>query len=315
MKITKDIPLLGVIQFGVIDRRTNLLQIRPTTKCNLRCLFCSTAAGKHPVEYEILSDYLIKWVRYVVKLKECNEIEANIDSVGEPTAYPDLINLIEGLKKIPEIKLISMQTNGTSLKNIKELENAGLNRINLSIHALEKNLAKKLSGADYNIDNILNIIKEIKKTRIELNLTPVYLPKVNDKEIPKLIRLAESLKCNILIQKYEAYRYSRKLKKAERISWYRFYKQLEAWEREYNIKLKYGNFKYNIKKTKPIPKAFRTNETLTAEIILPGWYKGQMIAAAKNRLITIQNCNKKMHSRARIRITSNDNNIYLAKLV
>lgn len=314
MKITKDIPLLGVIQFGIIDRRTNLLQIRPTTKCNLRCRFCSTAAGKHTVEYEISANYLIEWVKYIIKLKECNEIEANIDSVGESTTYPELIDLIKGLKKLPEIKLISMQTNGILLK-IKELEKAGLNRINLSIHALDKDLAKKLSGTEYNIDNILKTIKEIKKTKIELNLTPVYLPKVNDQEIHKLIKLAKSLKCNILIQKYETYRYSRKLKKADRISWYKFYKQLEEWEKEYNVKLKYGNFKYNIKKAKSIPKIFEKNENITAEIILPGWYKDQMIATAKNRLITIQNCNKKIHSKVRIKVINNDNNIYLAKQV
>ena len=51
----------------------------------------------------------------IVKIKECDEIEANIDSVREPTLYKDLTKLIKELRKIPEIKFISMQTNGTTI--------------------------------------------------------------------------------------------------------------------------------------------------------------------------------------------------------
>jgi len=318
IKIAKEsgIPLIGVIQFGIIDRRTNLIQIRPTTCCNLKCKFCSTSAGVHPVEYEINPDYLINWIKQLIEIKECNEIEANIDSVGEPTAYSNLIELIEGLKKIPEIKLISMQTNGTLLtkEKIKSLEKAGLNRINLSIHSLNKTLAKELADVNfYDIKKIIKIAKFIKETKIELNLTPVYIPKINDEEIPKLIELAKSLDCNILIQKYETYKYSRKIRKANDLTFYKFYKKIEEWERMYNIKLRYTNFKFNIKKTKSLEKVFDRNEITKADIVLPGWYKDQMIASARNRLITILDCKKPINSKVRIKIMNNDNNIYLAK--
>ena len=320
VKITKEsgIPLIGVIQFGIIDRRTNLIQIRPTTYCNLKCKFCSTSAGVHPVEYEVELNYLIEWVKHVIKLKECDEIEANIDSVGEPSTYPNLIELIEGLKKIPEIKLISMQTNGTLLtkEKIIELEKAGLNRINLSIHSLNEGLAKELADVHfYDIKKIIEIAEFIKKTKVELNLTPVYIPKINDEEIPKIIELAKSLDCNVLIQKYETYKYSRKIRKANDLTFYKFYKKIEEWEKKYNLKLKYTNFKFNIKNTKSLEKVFEKNEITKAKIILPGWYKNQMIASVKNRLITILDCKKHLNSKVRIKILNNDNNIYLAKQV
>jgi len=318
VKITKEsgIPLIGVIQFGIIDRRTNLIQIRPTTYCNLKCKFCSTSAGVHPVEYEVELNYLIEWVKHVIKLKECDEMEANIDSVGEPSTYPNLIELIKELNKIKEIKFISMQTNGTLLtkEKIKELEKAGLNRINMSIHSLDENTAKALADVHfYNIKKIIEIAKFIKKTKIELNLTPVYIPNINDEEIPKLIYLAKQLNCNILIQKYEVYKYSKKIKKAKDITWYNFYKKLEEWEKEFNIKLKYGHFKFNIKKTKPLEKVFEINDIIPVKIMLPGWYKNQMIASSRGRLITILDCSKSLNSKIRVKIISNDNNIYLAK--
>ncbi|MFB6216441.1 MAG: radical SAM protein, partial [Candidatus Aenigmatarchaeota archaeon] len=36
-----EIPLLGHIAFGLIDRGTNLIQVRPITGCNLKCIYCS----------------------------------------------------------------------------------------------------------------------------------------------------------------------------------------------------------------------------------------------------------------------------------
>ncbi len=322
VKITKEmgIPLIGVIQFGIIDRRTNLIQIRPSTSCNLNCTFCSTDAGlygKHSIQYEIEYNYLIDWVKGIIKLKECNEIEANIDSVGEPTLYPNLIKLIKELKKIPEIKFISMQTNGTLLtkEKINQLENAGLNRINLSIHSLNKELAQKLSGAStYNIEKIKTLASLIKNSKIELNITPVYLPNINDKDIEDIIELAKELKCNIGIQKYEIYKYSRKEKKAKEQNWFKFYKKLGEWEKQFNYKLKYGPLDFNLKKTKPIEKAFEVNEKVNIEIKLPGWYKNQMIGMAKNRLITVLNCNSPLNSKIKAKIISNDNNIYIASL-
>ncbi|MEM2002843.1 MAG: hypothetical protein QXT77_09385 [Candidatus Methanomethylicaceae archaeon] len=44
-KVPNDLPLVGTVYFGIIDRGTNVLQIRPTTYCPLSCIFCSTDAG------------------------------------------------------------------------------------------------------------------------------------------------------------------------------------------------------------------------------------------------------------------------------
>ena len=53
--------------------------------------------------------------------------------------YPDIVELVRQLKQIKEVAVVSMQSNGTlfDADKIKALEEAGLDRINLSIHALE----------------------------------------------------------------------------------------------------------------------------------------------------------------------------------
>src|SRR3989344_4029733 len=100
VKINREsgIPLIGAIQFGVIDRGTNLLQIRPTTLCNLRCTFCSTRAGEHDNDFEVDVNYLLEWVKEIVKIKG-NNLIAFVESVGETLTYSKIIELINGIKK------------------------------------------------------------------------------------------------------------------------------------------------------------------------------------------------------------------------
>lgn len=314
--ITKDIPLMGTIMFGIIDRGSNLIQIRPTTVCNLKCSFCSTSANEHPVNYEVELNHLITEVKEIVKQKACNNIEANIDSVGEPTCYPKLVELIKELKKIKEISFISMQTNGTLLtdKKIKDLEKAGLNRINLSIHTLDENKSKELSECKaYDLKKIIQVAKEINNSKIELTITPVLIPGINDKDIEDLIKFAKELKCKIAIQKYETYQYSRKLKHAKRITWWKFYKTLTDLEKKYNIKLKFGPLDYNIVRTRKLPLTFQENETTMATIKLPGWQKDQMIAVAKDKCLTVKDCKNKINDKIKVQIIENKNNIYIVR--
>lgn len=329
IKITQEsqIPLIGSIAFGIIDRGSNLLQIRPTTICNQKCTFCSTSTNNeelHPINFEVEESYLIQWLKEVIKLKSNNElkdnnnIEANIDSVGEPTTYPMLIELIEDIKKIPEIKFTSMQTNGTLLTEelIKKLETAGLNRINLSIHSLNEQESKTLFGnQNYNLNQILENIKTISKTKIELNLVPVWLPKVNDEQIKKLIQLAKSLNCKIGIQKYEISKYSRKEKKAKATTWFKFFRELKQLERQTNYKLIQTPKDFNIIRTKKIPLEMKKDEIVMVEILCRGWFKDQVIAAAKNRAITVIDFSKpfREHDKIKVKILDNKDSIYIGK--
>jgi uncharacterized protein len=322
IKITREsgIPLIGVIAFGVIDRGTNMLQVRATTVCNQHCPFCSTNANNfsiHPNNFIVDADYLIDWTKEVIRLKECSSLEINYDSMGEPASYPQLVYLISELSKIPEVKKISMQSNGTLLskEKILELEKAGLNRINLSINTLNAEQAKVLSGYQvYDIEKIKGLAKFITTTKIELLIAPVWVPKINDSQITELIKFCKELNCLIGIQKYEIYKYSRKMKGAKQVNYYKFYQQLKIWEKEYDFKLIIDPKDYNIIKTKRIPLDFELKEVVRAKIIMPGWLNNQMIAVAKNRCITVDNCNLAANKIVNVRITENKNNIYLGKI-
>lgn len=314
------IPLIGAINFGVIDRGTNLVQVRATTVCNLKCQYCSTNANNplvHPVNFEVEPSYLIEGVKDVISLKN-EPVECNLDSVGEPAAYPYLKELVSGLKRLDNVSRISMQTNGTLLNSekIKELEAAGLDQINLSLNALSFELARKLSGTEfYDINNILEIAQLISQSKIDLLLAPVWVPGFNDAGIVELIKLSKELNARLGIQKYEEYKLSRKVKKAKVITYWKFYKQLKDWEKEFGVKLLCSNKDFGVHKAKRVPVVLEEGDKLNLKILCPGWWKGQKLAAYNGRCITIMNCNANPGEMVKVRITSNKNNIYLAELV
>ncbi|MBI2148063.1 radical SAM protein [Candidatus Woesearchaeota archaeon] len=323
IKITREsgIPLLGLIHIGIIDRGSSLLQVRASTACNMRCTFCSTAANSyemHPYNYEIELDYLMDWIKEVIKLKNNEVNQINIDSVGEPTAYQKITELIKECKKIPGIEIITMQSNGTLLtkEKIKAMEEAGLNRINLSVHSLISEQAKELFGNEnYNLEKIKEICNIINDSKIELNLTPVYLTGVNDHQIEKLIEFAKEINCKISIQKYEVYKYSRKDKRVKEQNWFKFYRKLEELEKKHNYKLKLGPIDFKIKKSKRVPLILSRGDVAIVEIIMPGWMKNEMISKSNNRAITIVDCNNKIGDKVRVKILETRDSIYIAKKV
>ncbi len=320
IKIDKEsgIPLLGLIHIGVVDRGSSLLQVRASTACNMKCSFCSTSANSenHSYNYTVELDYLLDWIKETIKLKDNLVNQINIDSVGEPTAYPQIAELVKAVKNLPGIQYVTMQSNGTLLTEtkIKALEEAGLNRINFSIHSTNPEFSKYLFGStNYKVDNIIRTLELINNSKIELNLTPVYLPKFNDKDVEEIIQLAKKLNCKISIQKYEIFRYSRKERKTKEISWFKFYRQLGEWEKKYDIKLKLGPIDFKILKSKKVPLVMHREDKVRARIIMPGWLKGEMIAIANNRCITIFDCNNKINDTINVQILDIKDGIYLAK--
>lgn len=315
VKIDNKIPLLGMIQIGIIDRGSNLLQIRPTTLCNLKCRFCSTSANDpkvHQTNYIVDLDYLLKWIKKCIELK--GSILANLDSVGEVFTYPWIYDLIKKLKKTKGVDEISMQTNGMVL-DFSKVEKY-VDRINLSINSLDSERAKNLAGCDsYDIKKIISLAKQINESDVELLIAPVWIPGVNDSDIIDLIKFAKKLSCNIGIQKYEIYKHSRKIKDAKNINWFKFYEQLEKLEKEFDIKLKFGPKDFEIKKAKRFPTMFKKNDKVSVEVVCKGWFTGQMIGVARNRCITINDCNKKVGDRVNVKILENKNNIYLGEQI
>jgi uncharacterized Fe-S cluster-containing radical SAM superfamily enzyme len=325
VRITEEsgIPLLGSLYFGIIDRGTSLLQVRPSCGCNLNCPFCSVDAGPasktRATSYEVEREYLVRAVRSVAQFKG-DGVECHVDSPGEPMMYRELPELIADLRQIPEVSVISVQTNGTLLDagKIAALEAAGLDRINLSIHALDPVIAKQLAGVEwFDIDQITEAARVVARSRIDLLIAPVYIPGINDAEIPKLIRFAQDIGAGkrfppLGIQKFEHYRYGRSPKGVKAQSWWQFYnRSIRPWEKEFGLHLQLDSVRDFCMVRRPfVPLAFSKGEKVTVEIRAPGWIHGEMLGVARDRVVSVYNC-EKTAGNVRVKIVATKHNIYV----
>jgi hypothetical protein len=319
-----DIPLIGSLYFGIIDRGTSLLQVRPSCGCNINCPFCSVDAGPksttRATSYEVEMECLVEAVQEIAGFKGPG-VECHIDSPGEPMMYSRLPELITALREIDEVKVISMQTNGTLLNetSLAALESAGLDRINLSLHALDPVLAQMLAGVDwYDINKLATAAKAVAGSRIDLLIAPVYIPGINDSEIPRLIRFALEIGAGkrfppLGIQKFEHYRYGRTPKGVKAQSWWQFFnRSIRPWEKEFGIKLKLDPARdFGTVRRPFLPLVFSKGEKVTVEIRAPGWIHGEMLGVARNRVVSVYNCPKES-GQVRVKIVATKHNIYVA---
>ena len=320
------IPLIGSLYFGIIDRGTSLLQVRPNCSCNISCPFCSVDAGpasrSRVTTYEVEREYLVRWVTQVAEFKG-DGVECHIDSPGEPLLYPEIAPLVKDLKRIPEVKVVSMQTNGTLLSDekIAGLESAGLDRLNLSLHALDPEIARTLAGVSwYDISKVKEAARRVAESTIDILVAPVYLPGSNDAEIPRIIAFAKEIGAGkrwpaLGIQKCEHYRYGRNIGGMKFQTWWQFYnRSIRGWEKESGMKLLITPRDFGIEKREMLPPVFRKGEKVRVDIRAPGWIRGEMLGVGENRVVSVLDC-PKSDGAIRVQIVSAKHNIYVARPV
>ncbi len=319
-----DVPLLGYNAFGLIDRGTNLIQIRGVSGCNLSCIFCSVDEGPYSrtrkLDYVVDIDYLMRWFDEVARIKG-RGLEAHLDGQGEPLIYPFRVELVQALREHPNVSVISMQSNGTLLtdKLVEELAEAGLDRVNLSLHSLDPDKAKMLMGRkDYDLEHVLDMAEALVNAGIDVLIAPVIIFGINDDEAEAFIEFARKIGAGkrwpaLGFQNYIPYKFGRNPTIAKLLPFKDFYAWLRALEEKTGMRplvLKPKHF--GMEKREFIPLAFRPGEVVKVEIVLPGRIKGEMLGKAKNRLIEVINTDAEIGDRITVRIVRTRHGIYIA---
>ncbi|WP_456330391.1 radical SAM protein [Archaeoglobus sp.] len=293
--VTKEsgIPLLGHSAFGIIDRGTNLLQVRNITGCNLNCIFCSVDEGRSSktrnTDFIVDPDYMLEELEKVVEFKG-EGVELHLDGQGEPFLYPYMDYFLERASKIKGVEVVSIQSNGTLLNDekISAIEDY-VTRINLSISSLDEKTAKTLHGP-YSVKKVKEVAETIANSKMDLLIAPVWVPGYNDKEIPRIIEFALEIGAGkryppLGIQKYIPYRYGRKVGKS--MPFKEFYQKLREYEKEYGVKLVLTPKDFGMEKRPRLECPFKRGERVRARIVCEGRLKGEKICVARNRSIAV----------------------------
>ncbi len=164
------------------------LRVTLTHVCNFSCFFCHME-GEDTESMQGLSPHQIGLVSRVA-------VEFGVKSVkltgGEPTLRRDLPEIIREIRS-SGVRDISMTTNGFLLANIAgKLKDAGLDRINISLHALTREKFKDVTGVD-GMDRVIAGIREAKNQGFKPIKLNFVLTKRNSEEAKRVIEFSEEI--------------------------------------------------------------------------------------------------------------------------
>jgi GTP 3',8-cyclase len=167
------------------------LRISVTDQCNFRCVYCMPAEIFGP-DFRFLQPNELLTVNEMVILVE-SFANLGIEKVritgGEPLLRKDLAVFIEKLTKIAGIKDIALTTNGVHLVKWAEmLKQAGLQRVNVSLDALDDDVFKKMNGVGVGVAPVLKGIEAAKKAGLKVKVNMVVKKGLNDSQIVPMAR-------------------------------------------------------------------------------------------------------------------------------
>ncbi|MFD3150455.1 GTP 3',8-cyclase MoaA [Campylobacter coli] len=174
-------------QFG---RKINYLRISVTQRCNFRCLYCMPKIpfNHQPKENLLSFEELFLFVKVAID----EEIEKIRITGGEPLLRKDLSVFIKMINDYKKDLDLAITTNGFLLKDFaKDLKDAGLKRLNISLDTLESKKAKILAQKDV-LDSVLAGIDEALSVGLKVKLNTVVLKGLNDDELIPLLEFAKS---------------------------------------------------------------------------------------------------------------------------
>lgn len=142
------------------NREISYLRISVTDKCNLRCIYCMPPEG---VVKRNHNDFLtFETITDVVRVG----VELGITKVrltgGEPLVKRGILDLVAMLEEVEGLDHVAMTTNGVLLGDLAaELQNAGLDSVNISLDTLEADRYHYLTR----VGDIMQVVRGIEAAR------------------------------------------------------------------------------------------------------------------------------------------------------
>jgi cyclic pyranopterin phosphate synthase len=174
--------------FGRVARK---LRISITDRCNMHCMYCMPYNNTEWFEQDNVLSY--EEIFNLANIFAGLGIKKIRVTGGEPTIRPKMEDLISSLSKIRGIESVSMTTNGLLLREkAKQLKEAGLTSVNISLDTFRAERFKSMSGID-GLNQVLASIQTADDAGLKLKINTVVVRGWNDDEVLDFARFARSM--------------------------------------------------------------------------------------------------------------------------
>lgn len=183
------------------DRHFKKLRVSLTHECNYACVYCADDIKKDTSSaYNIAGSKTIKSTELIEIIKKLHT-ELQLDAIrftgGEPLLHPRIRSIIAAIYDLG-IANIGMTTNGHLLYNkAKDLYEAGLQSVNISLDAITSESFKSMSLRD-GLQNVLRSIDTCLNVGLTVKLNTVVVADKNHDQILPLLKFA--MEKNIIIR-------------------------------------------------------------------------------------------------------------------
>jgi cyclic pyranopterin phosphate synthase len=171
------------------------LRVSVTQRCNLQCIYCHAEGERSPEAELPLED-----IREILRMAATLGIRSVKFTGGEPLVREDILEIV---RAVPGGLESSMTTNATLLEGYaRDLKEAGLSRINVSLDSLDPACYRDITGHDRLSDVLSGIDAALDAVLTPIKLNMVVLKGINDDEVDTFLRYVRGNR-NLILQLIE----------------------------------------------------------------------------------------------------------------
>ena len=177
-------------------RSISYLRLSVTELCNLRCQYCMPPEGviKRRHEEMLTEEEMLCAVRAATSL---GVYKVRVTG-GEPLVKKNILSICRGIREIDGIRELCLTTNGILLPEMaKDLREAGVDRINLSLDTLDADRYRKITRGG-NLEDALRGLDTALQTGFDrIKINTVLLPDMGISEIRMIADLTMRLPVDV----------------------------------------------------------------------------------------------------------------------
>lgn len=172
-----------------IGRSFRVLRVSLLDACNFACTYCVCEDQPVPKKAEKAALSVCELTRLIGSLHQILNLQTIRLTGGEPLLYPELTELIEGIRSLGS-RDIRMTTNGFLLaRKIEALKHAGLQSVNVSLDALDEACFFRMTGRS-GAARVMAGLLAAKDAGLDVKINTVVMRGENDCELLPLLDFA-----------------------------------------------------------------------------------------------------------------------------